>query len=260
MAQSGFYVASKTFEFNPYKKIFTRILNNDNMFKGLSTFAVEMCELRNILTMSDQNSLILGDELCSGTENVSAISIFIAGLKHLHNINSSFIFATHFHEINDMEDISKMKFLKMKHLSVIYEPKKKKLIYDRKIKEGSGESIYGLEVCKSLLLPQEFLNEAYEIRKKYIKKKDTLELSKSIYNSQKINSILCEICKKNSSKEIHHLQYQKFANKNNYIKDNFHKNHPANLISICEKCHDDIHRKDIQYIKKKNINGEFLLL
>ena len=170
MAQSGFYTASTEFKYYPYQKLFTRILNNDNMFKGLSTFAVEMCELRNIITMANQNSLILGDELCSGTENVSAISIFIAGLKYLSKKESSFIFATHFHEINDMEDIQILKNIKMKHLSVKFETKKKTLIYDRKIKDGPGESIYGLEVCKSLFLPESFLNDAYNIRKKYLKK------------------------------------------------------------------------------------------
>lgn len=260
MAQSGFYVASSKFEFYPYQKLFTRILNNDNMFKGLSTFAVEMCELRNIISSANKNSLILGDELCSGTENVSAISIFIAGLKHLSKKESSFIFATHFHEINDMEDITLLKNLKMKHLSVKFEPKTKKLMYDRKLKDGPGESIYGLEVCKSLFLPEEFIKDAYEIRKKYLKKRDHLESNKSVYNSKKLVSRKCEICNLNESQEIHHLQYQKFANENNYIQNTFHKNHFANLISICEKCHNLIHSKNIQLLKKKMINGEMKIV
>ena len=84
MAQAGLYVASTKFEFVPYTGIFTRILGNDNLFKGLSTFAVEMSELRVILNMADKNSLILGDELCSGTEHDSAVSIFVSGLEMLH--------------------------------------------------------------------------------------------------------------------------------------------------------------------------------
>ena len=72
--------------------IFTRILNQDNIFKGLSTFANEMTELRNILNNSDQESLVLGDELCSGTESTSALSIFVTSLEKLHEINSSFLF------------------------------------------------------------------------------------------------------------------------------------------------------------------------
>ena len=63
MAQAGMYVSCNKLIFSPYKSIFTRILGNDNIFKGLSTFAVEMCELRTILNNCDKNSLILGDEL-----------------------------------------------------------------------------------------------------------------------------------------------------------------------------------------------------
>ena len=81
MAQSGFYVPCEKMEFMPYKYIFTRIIGNDNLFKGLSTFGVEMSELRVILNNCDNNSLILGDELCSGTEIDSALSIFLSGLE-----------------------------------------------------------------------------------------------------------------------------------------------------------------------------------
>ena len=103
MAQSGFYVPCSSFHYKPFKQLFTRILGNDNIFKGLSTFAVEMSELNTILRYSTEDSLVLGDELCSGTELGSAISIFCAGLIQLSNIHSKFIFATHFHEITNMQ-------------------------------------------------------------------------------------------------------------------------------------------------------------
>ena len=70
MAQAGMYVPATSFTFKPYTSIFTRILGNDNLFKGLSTYAVEMSELRTILNNADKNSLVLGDELCSGTESI----------------------------------------------------------------------------------------------------------------------------------------------------------------------------------------------
>ena len=85
MAQSGLFVPCSSFIYKPYEYIFTRILGNDNIFKGLSTFAVEMSELRSILRLSNENSLILGDELCSGTESISAKSIFVAGVQSLLN-------------------------------------------------------------------------------------------------------------------------------------------------------------------------------
>jgi len=108
MAQSGFFVPCESFRYSPYKYLFTRILGNDNIFKGLSTFAVEMSELRTILKFAQKNSLILGDELCSGTESSSALSIFTAGLEKLHEIGCSFIFATHFHEIVKYEEIQNL--------------------------------------------------------------------------------------------------------------------------------------------------------
>jgi DNA mismatch repair protein MutS len=77
MAQAGLYVPCAEFLYKPYRCLFTRILGNDNLFKGLSTFAVEMSELRTILKRCDAHSLILGDELCSGTETQSAIGIFV---------------------------------------------------------------------------------------------------------------------------------------------------------------------------------------
>ena len=83
MAQAGLFVPCEKFEYYPYKNIFSRILGNDNLFKGLSTFAVEMSELRHILRYTDENSLILGDELCSGTEIESAISKPADEVHHL---------------------------------------------------------------------------------------------------------------------------------------------------------------------------------
>ena len=100
MAQSGFFVAAKEFTYSPYKHIFTRISNNDNIFKGQSTFAVEMSELRSILIRADKYSLILGDELCCGTETTSALSLVTAGVLRLCEKNANFIFATHLHKLS----------------------------------------------------------------------------------------------------------------------------------------------------------------
>ena len=121
MAQAGLFVPAAEFTYCPYNTLFTRILGNDNIFKGLSTFAVEMTELRTILQMADNNSLILGDELCSGTESDSALSIFVAGLEDLHQKECTFLFATHFHEIVKYSEIEALDKLKMFHMSVIFD-------------------------------------------------------------------------------------------------------------------------------------------
>jgi DNA mismatch repair protein MutS len=240
MAQCGFYVPCASFHYKPYKSFFTRILGNDNLYKGLSTFGVEMSELRMILKNADENSMILGDELCSGTETQSALSIFVAGLMDLHEKKSSFIFATHFHEIVDYEEIKALNRLSLKHMSVFYDRERDCLVYDRLLKDGSGDKMYGLEVCKSLHLPTEFLEKAFSIRLKYFPETaGDLNFKTTRYNANKVRG-LCEMCKTALSTETHHLMMQMEADKDGFL-NGVHKNHKANLMALCEACHQKTH-------------------
>jgi len=261
LAQSGLYVPCNSFVFTPYNAIFSRILGNDNLFKGLSTFAVEMSELRVILKSADENSLVLGDELCSGTEMESALSLFSAGLIELSKKGATYLFATHFHEITNYDEIRELKRLGLKHMSVRYEPSSQTLIYDRILKDGQGTRMYGLEVCRSLYMDPDFLEMAYNLRNKYFPdKKGELMAEPSIYNSKKIRG-KCEICNKEIATEIHHLSHQRYADKNGFINEDsgrFHKNHPGNLASVCEACHNKTHSTNICIVKKKTNNGYIL--
>ena len=255
MAQAGLFVACSEMKLKPYQAIFTRILGNDNIFKGLSTFEVEMSELCTILKLADKNSLILGDELCSGTESDSALSIFTASLETLHERQSTFLFATHFHEIQKYKELKALKNITSKHMVVAYDKEKDVLVYDRKLKDGPGDSMYGLEVCKSLHLPDVFLERAHKIRMKYNKtKRGVLGEKKSNYNKKKL-VIMCEMCREEKASDTHHLRHQKDANKKNSYIDNFHKNHTANLMSLCEACHHKIHEKEEQHKRVKTSNG-----
>jgi DNA mismatch repair protein MutS len=261
MAQAGLYVPATNFYYYPYTSIFTRILGNDNIFKGLSTFAVEMIELRTILQFSNENSLILGDELCSGTESDSALSIFVTGLEDLHKKNSTFLFATHFHEIVNYEEVKALHKMKLYHMSVLYDKTTNRLVYDRILKEGPGDSMYGLEVCKSLNLSDDFLARAHFLRNKYNSMyKSILDQKTSTYNSDKLKGGLCELCKLKLASEIHHLEYKKDAI-NDFIvnKNTFAINHAANLINICEDCHHELHKKNIKLTKKKITSGYALV-
>jgi len=261
MAQAGFYVPASGFVYRPYRAIMTRILGNDNLFKGLSTFVVEMSELRVILRMADQCTLVLGDELCSGTEMDSAISIFVAGLQHLYHAGASFIFATHLHEIAGYSEIREMApRLRLAHMRVFYDKSRDTLVYDRKLQEGAGESMYGLEVCKSLHLPDDFLENANQIRLKYrgvsTKTPTASILDDSVqsrYNAAKLRR-LCELCEKARGTEVHHLQHQESADADHFI-GHIHKNHPANLASICEDCHREIHATGTEHVKVKTGKG-----
>jgi DNA mismatch repair protein MutS len=262
MAQSGLYVPASSFKFKPYKSIFTRILGNDNIFKGLSTFAVEMSELRTILKLADKNSLVLGDELCSGTESISAVSIFVAGVQKLASVSCSFIFATHLHEIISYDEITSLNNVNMKHMSVIYDKENDCLIYNRKLQDGPGNNMYGLEVCKSLNLPQDFLDNAHNIRMKYHPESASILSHKgSHYNAKHIIGGMCENCKINPAVDVHHLIFQNEADKNGIIKKaglTFKKNEKANLINLCEKCHDEIHKSNKKLKRTKTTKGIIL--
>tara|TARA_B100000927_G_C16470764_1_gene471442 strand:+ start:262 stop:3195 length:2934 start_codon:yes stop_codon:yes gene_type:complete len=257
LAQAGFFVPCSEFTYNPYNAIFTRILGNDDIFKGLSTFAVEMSELSCILNNADENSLILGDELCSGTETSSALCIFSAGVIMLHNRNTSFIFATHFHELIEYEQIKKLNRLSLQHMVVRYDEKLKMLVYDRKIKQGSGNKLYGLEVCKSLSMPRDFLTLANRLRCENISTQNLILHQKtSSYNSKKIKD-KCEFCGEKAT-EIHHMQPQEDADEKGFI-GSFHKNHKANLCSICNKCHKKITKNNTKHIRVKTEIGMTLV-
>ena len=256
MAQSGIYVPCSKFTYKPYTAIFSRILGNDNIFKGLSTFAVEMSELRIILKMADKNSLVLGDELCSGTEIESALSLFSSGLIELHEKCSTFLFATHFHEIAKYDEIRALYRMGLKHMAVHYDKSMDSLVYDRILKDGQGSRMYGLEVCKSLYMDPDFLERAYTFRNKYfMDQTGKLNDSPSHFNAKKIRG-LCEICKTELAEETHHLSPQCNADDKGFI-GSFHKNHTANLAGVCEKCHNEIHEngKTITKTKKKTTKG-----
>lgn len=260
MVQSGFFAPCVSMVYSPFDKLYTRITGGDDMHKGLSTFALEMMEFRTILCQSDVNSLILGDELCSGTEVDSAIGIFVAGLKALDNRNCCYMFATHYHEIARYEEITSTKRLHIKHMSVRYDRESDILVYDRRLKNGPGESMYGLEVCKSLHMPPCFMDYAHEIRTKY--KSNTLCLldgKTSTYNSKKVKG-MCEMCNCGVGEEVHHLQFQREANGNDYIQNSFHKNHIANLMTVCGKCHQKLHQGEKRGMKRvKTTKGVILV-
>ena len=256
LAQSGFYVPCSSFVYKPYQSIFTRILGNDNIFKGLSTFQVEMVELNSILKHSDESSLILGDELCSGTEMISAISIFVSGLLELERKQNCFIFATHFHEITKMPEIKTMSKMKLKHMKVVYNAENDCLEYERKIQDGPGNSNYGLEVCRSLQMPPHFLDQAYSIRERLdpVSKKLSNH-KKSKYNPKKLKG-KCEMCDA-EGEEVHHLQPQMDANDDGFIRD-FHKNHVANLMNVCKTCHAKFTKQNTKLRRKKTTKGYVL--
>lgn len=258
LAQCGTFVPATEFRLRPFRSIFTRILNHDNLWAGLSSFTVEMTELREILKRADKHSLVLGDELCSGTESVSATSLVAAGLEWLTQKQSCFIFATHLHGLLALDSIAALKSLQIWHLRVRYEVANDKLIYDRTLHRGPGSSLYGLEVARALNLPLEFLEKAQGFRHQLLGTTNEEGADKTIYSATVFKKE-CEVCGCGitSLLEVHHIRPQKDANADGFFEDGSHKNKRDNLIVVCQKCHDKHHNSEIVIGKvKKTSEGE----
>ena len=247
MAQAGMYVAADSFTFTPYTALYTRIPGGDNLHKGMSTFVVEMADLRNIFKRVDSRSLVLGDELCSGTEVISATSIVMAGVQTLSKRQASFIFATHLHEISRMERLQALANVSVVHMAVRYDAATEAMVYDRKLQPGAGDSIYGLEVCRSLDVDPEFMILANQIRHELLDMTPNLVPDKTSRYNAKLHVDACDVCKR-PSQEVHHIRQQKEAAADTgMIADGaFHKNRLFNLMNVCGACHDAIHRGDIR--------------
>jgi DNA mismatch repair protein MutS len=162
----------------------------------------------------------------------------MAGLQTLSAKQSSFIFATHFHEIVDYDELKSLANVHLKHMAIHYDATTDKLVYDRLLRDGPGNNMYGLEVCKSLHMPTDFMDKAFELRNKYFPVvSGILSQPVSHYNANKIRGI-CEKCKTKMSTEIHHKLEQHRADTAGYIEGTaIHKNHKANLMALCEACH-----------------------
>jgi DNA mismatch repair protein MutS len=260
LAQMGYPVACTKFKYSPYNSLFTRISGNDNLFKGLSSFTVEMLEIRNILKRTDSKSLIIADEVCRGTEYESGLIIVLTMIKILSEKNASFITASHLHEIVDHEIYKKLKNVKSFHIKILYNEKTNVITYNRELCEGSGDNFYGLLVAKSLIDDRDFLQISTDIKTSM----KSTKVSISKYNNKMIKDE-CEICKRKVkddqvSLETHHIIFQKDA-VNNIINNYQHKNTANNLVIICQKCHDDVDRGNINIQGKiETSKGEELVI
>ena len=242
MAQSGFFVAASAMKFGLFESLFTRIVSKDNLAKGLSTFAVEMLELKNIFNRAGVKSIVLGDEISHGTETLSGVAIVASAIIKLKKLKTLFLFATHLHQLSSMEEIRRLKGVVDLHLAVEYDEKEDKLIFNRILQGGSGSSIYGLEFAKSLHMDSEFLQTANAIRKKLANEYDELELltkAKTSRYNKKLYITKCVICGA-PAEDVHHIHEKQRANAKGFI-GHFHKDARHNLIPLCKEHHKAIH-------------------
>jgi DNA mismatch repair protein MutS len=251
----GFFVPSSEFSYYPYKKIFTRINGDDNIFKGMSSFGVEMDELRSILKYSDERSIVLGDEICKGTEELSALSIVSSSIMRFCSNNVNFIMATHFHKLYELEQIKKISNIKYMHLTIEYDKENGNIIYGRKLESGPGSNLYGVEIACHIIEDDDFIENAKNIRNAILNKSNELLIDKKSNYNNKLFIDKCHVCGTNATElDTHHIKEQC-----NFDENDIHKDKLSNLVVLCKKHHDEVHNGNLEingYID--TINGKKL--
>jgi DNA mismatch repair protein MutS len=266
MAQAGLYVAASTFRLCPFRKLFARTGNDDNMFVHHSSFVKEMTETKEIVKHCDAHSLVIADELCASTEIESATRI-VGGLLHLlATKKTAFMFATHLFALQDnfyvRHLIHERKVLHNIHLRVRFE--RDMLVFERQISEGLPENrLYGALVAEKVIDSPAFSqllratdailanndNDDADEDDKMETARPTVAPTPSRYNSA-VWVQKCAICSYQPQTatdmplDTHHIHAQCTADARGYI-GHTHKNEAHNLVVLCKECHRKTHAGQI---------------
>ena len=175
LAQMGCFVPAKSAEIGIVDKLFTRVGASDNISMGESTFMVEMNETASILNNISERSLVLLDEIGRGTSTYDGISIAwaISEYLHEHPARAKTLFATHYHELNEMTE----KFPRIKNFNVSIKQLKDKVLFLRKLVPGGSQHSFGIHVAKMAGMPQHVINRANKILEKLEKSHSSEELA-----------------------------------------------------------------------------------
>ena len=178
MAQMGSFVPAKSAEIGLVDKIFTRVGASDNISMGESTFMVEMNETASILNNISERSLVLLDEIGRGTSTYDGISIAwaISEYLHEHPAKPKTLFATHYHELNEMTET----FGRIKNFNVAVKELKDNVLFVRKLVEGGSEHSFGIHVAKMAGMPQQVIRRANKILSKLEKSHSSEELTDKV--------------------------------------------------------------------------------
>ena len=163
MAQMGSFVPAESASIGVVDKIFTRVGASDNISQGESTFMVEMNEAASILNNLSERSLVLFDELGRGTSTYDGISIAWAIVEYIHERpeHAKTLFATHYHELNEMENT----FKRIRNYNVSVREVNNKVIFLRKLVRGGSEHSFGIHVAKIAGMPESIISRANTILK-----------------------------------------------------------------------------------------------
>ncbi|MGC6429313.1 MAG: DNA mismatch repair protein MutS [Flavobacteriales bacterium] len=180
MAQIGCFVPAESATIGLVDKVFTRVGASDNISQGESTFMVEMNETASILNNLSDRSLILLDEIGRGTSTYDGISIAwaIAQYIHQHKTKAKTLFATHYHELNEMSQT----FERIKNFNVSVKELGNKIIFMRNLVEGGSEHSFGIHVAKMAGMPKAVVERAKSIMKKLEKVHSQSDIKENLKN------------------------------------------------------------------------------
>ncbi|WP_040254117.1 DNA mismatch repair protein MutS [Psychroserpens mesophilus] len=178
LAQMGSFVPAEKATIGLTDKIFTRVGASDNISMGESTFMVEMNETASILNNISDRSLVLLDEIGRGTSTYDGISIAwaISEYLHEHPSKAKTLFATHYHELNEMSET----FDRIKNFNVSVKELKDNVLFLRKLVEGGSEHSFGIHVAKMAGMPQQVIHRANKILKQLEKSHSSEELTDKV--------------------------------------------------------------------------------
>ena len=159
MAQIGSFVPAESAQIGIVDRIFTRVGAHDELYSGQSTFMVEMNETANIINNATDRSLIILDEIGRGTSTFDGLSIAWAVAEHIKRIGAKTLFATHYHQLNDLESM----FPGIKNFRIAVKEDGERIVWLRKIMPGGTDRSYGIHVARLAGLPQEVIERAKEI-------------------------------------------------------------------------------------------------
>lgn len=188
MTQIGSFIPATEANISIVDKIFTRIGASDNLYKGESTFMVEMNEVSNIINNATNDSLLILDEVGRGTSTFDGLSIAWAILEYLSKkIKSKTLFATHYHELTELEN----KLTNVVNLQVQVEEIKGQIIFLRKIIKGKANKSYGIEVARLAGLPKSLTDRAKFILSKIEKdnNKTNFDVFENIISNTEIKEL-----------------------------------------------------------------------
>ena len=172
MAHIGSYVPANYAKIGVVDKIFTRVGASDDLVSGQSTFMLEMSEVANIVNNATKKSFIILDEIGRGTSTFDGISIATAITEYIHeNIGAKTIFATHYHELTQLED----RLDKAENFRIEVQENDKEIIFLREIVKGGADKSYGIEVARLAGLPKQILERSKSILKKLEERKEIIE-------------------------------------------------------------------------------------